>query len=60
MGIIKQRYKENVVRIHEKLYKKKRDLNDPDNCDGMITHLDPDIMECEVKRALRKHDYKQS
>ena len=32
------------------LYKK--DLNDPDNCDGVITHLEPDILECEVKWAL--------
>ena len=34
----------------EELYKK--DLNDPDNHDGMITHLEPDILECEVKWAL--------
>jgi len=34
----------------EKLYKK--DLNDPDNHDGVITHLEPDILECEVKWAL--------
>ena len=27
-------------------------LNDPDNHDGMITHLEPDILECEVKWAL--------
>ena len=32
------------------LYKK--DLHDPDNHDGVITHLEPDIMECEVKWAL--------
>ena len=31
----------------EELYKK--DLHDPDNHDGMITHLEPDILECEVK-----------
>ena len=31
----------------EELYKK--DLNDPDNHDGVITHLQPDILECEVK-----------
>ena len=30
----------------------KKDLHDPDNHDGMITHLEPDILECEVKRAL--------
>ena len=34
----------------EELYKK--DLHDPDNHDGMITHLEPDIPECEVKWAL--------
>ena len=34
----------------EKLYKK--DLHDPDNHEGVITHLDPDILECEVKWAL--------
>ena len=34
----------------EELYKK--DLHDPDNHDGMITHLEPNIMECEVKWAL--------
>ena len=31
---------------------RKRDLNDPDNHDDMITHLEPDILECEVKCAL--------
>ena len=34
----------------EELYKK--DLNDPDNHDGVIMHLEPDILECEVKWAL--------
>ena len=34
----------------EKLYKK--DLHNPDNHDGVITHLEPDILECEVKCAL--------
>ena len=29
-----------------------KDLNDPDNHDGVITHLEPDILECEVKYAL--------
>ena len=31
----------------------KKDLHDPDNYDGVITHLEPDILECEVKCALR-------
>ena len=30
----------------------KKDLHDPDNHDGMITHLEPDILECKVKCAL--------
>ena len=30
----------------------KEDLHDPDNPDGVITHLEPDILECEVKWAL--------
>ena len=34
----------------EELYKK--DLNDPDNHDGVITHLEPDILGCKVKWAL--------
>ena len=40
---IKNRWQEYT----EVLYKK--DLNDPDNHDGVITHLEPDILECEVK-----------
>ena len=43
---IKKRWQEYT----EELYKK--DLHDPDNHDGMITHLEPDILECEVKQAL--------
>ena len=43
---IKKRWQEYT----EKLYKK--DLHDQDNCDGVITHLEPDILECEVKWAL--------
>ena len=43
---IKKRWQEYT----EELYKK--DLHDPDNHDVMITHLEPDILECEVKWAL--------
>ena len=43
---IKKRWQEYT----EELYKK--DLQDPDNHDGVITHLGPDILECEVKWAL--------
>ena len=35
----------------EEIYQKK-DLHDPDNHNGVITHLKPDILECEVKWAL--------
>ena len=40
-----------MARIHRKHNKK--DLHNPDNHDGVITHLEPDILECEDKRALR-------
>ena len=43
---IKTRWQEYT----EELYKK--DLHDPDNHNGVITHLEPDIVECEVKWAL--------
>ena len=39
-----------MARIHEEPYKK--DLHDPDNHDGVTTHLEPDIPECKVKWAL--------
>ena len=43
---IKKRWQEHI----EELYKK--DLHNPDNHDGVVTHLEPDILECEVKWAL--------
>ena len=45
-GDIKQRWKEYTEEIYKKY------LYDPDNHDGVITHLEPDILECEVKWAL--------
>ena len=45
-GDIRKRWQEYT----EELYKK--DLPDPDNHDGVITHLEPDILECEFKWAL--------
>ena len=50
---IKKRWQE-----YPELYKK--DLHDPDNHDGVITHLEPDILECESQVSLRKHHYKSS
>ena len=42
--------KKRLQEYTEELYKK--DLHDPDNNDSVITHLEPDIQECEVKWAL--------
>ena len=60
MGTIKDRNGMDVTEVEdikkkwqeytEELYK--TDLHDPDNHDGVITHLEPDILECEVKWAL--------
>ena len=50
---IKQRWQEYTEESYEK------DLHDPDKHDGVITHLEPDILECEVM-GLRKHYYKDS
>jgi len=56
MGTIKDRYSMNLTEAEdikrwqeytEELYKK--DLHDPDNHDGVIIHLEPDILECKVK-----------
>ena len=43
---IKKRWQEYTEELH------KKDLHDPDNHDGVITHPEPDILECEVKWAL--------
>ena len=43
---IKKRWQKYTEELH------KIDLNDPDNHDGVITHLEADILECEVKWAL--------
>ena len=52
---IKKRWQEYREELH------KRYLNKPDNQDGVITHLEPDILECEVKWALlRKYHHEQS
>ena len=43
---IKKRWQEYTEELH------KRDIHDPDNHNGVITHLEPDILECKVKWAL--------
>ena len=50
---IKKRWQEYTEEVN------KKDLQDPENHDGVTTHLNPDILECEVK-CPRKHHYKQS
>ena len=50
--IIKKRWQEHT----KELYKK--NLHNPENHDGMITHLEPDILECKV--GLKRHHYEQS
>ena len=60
MGIIKDRNTKDITEAGEikkrcqeyieELYKK--GLSDPDNCDGVVTHLQADSLECEVKWAL--------
>ena len=45
-----RRYGKKRWQEYTELYK--RDPNDPDNHDGVITHLEPDILDCEVKWAL--------
>ena len=59
MGTIKERNGMDLTEVEDikkrwqeytELYK--RDIRDPDNHDGVITHLEPDILECEVKWAL--------
>ena len=67
MGTIKDRNGRNLTEAEdskkrwqeytEELYKK--GLHDPDNHDGVITHLEPDILECELKWAVAHH-YEQS
>ena len=39
-----------MARIHRRTIK--NNLNDPDNHNGVVTHLEPDILECEVKQVL--------
>ena len=60
MGMIKDRNSKDLTEAEEikkrwqeyreELYEK--GLNDPDNHDGMVTHLEPDVLKCEVKWAL--------
>ena len=52
MDLTEEDMKKRWQEYREKPYKK--DLNDPDNHDGVITNLEPDILECEVKGALER------
>ena len=62
MGIIKDRNGKGLTESEEirrrwqeyrELYKKVLCIDDPENHNGVVTHLEPDILECEVKWALR-------
>ena len=50
MDLTKAEDKKRLQEYTEELYKK--DLHDPENHKGVISHLEPDILECEVKWAL--------
>ena len=50
MDLTEQKQKKRWQEYTEEIYKK--DLHDPDNHDGVITHLKPDILECEVQWTL--------
>ena len=68
MGTIKDRNVKDLTEAEDnkkrrqeytkELYKK--DVSDPDNHDGVITHLQPDILQVQSQVGLRKHHYKQS
>ena len=47
-------------RWQEYFFGTKRGINDPNNHNGVVIHLEPDILECKVRLALRRHHYKQS
>ena len=49
MDLRKRRYSEEVARLHRTIV---QNDHNPDNHNGVITHLEPDILECEVKWAL--------
>ena len=50
MDLTEAEYTKKQQEYTEELYKK--DLHDPDNHDGLINHLEPDILECEIKWPL--------
>ena len=52
--VIKKRWQEYTGELY------KKDPNDPDNHNGVITHLKPDILECEVKWALGSNTAKKA
>ena len=67
MGSVKDRYGRDLTEAEDikKRWQEyteelcRKDLHDPDNHNGMITHLEPDILECEIHSG-RKHHYEQS
>ena len=58
MNLTEAEYIKNWWQEYAELYKKKKkkkDVNDPDNRDGVFTHLEPDILECETMQPLVIH-----
>ena len=51
---IENKWQEDTAELY------KKDLHDPDNHNGVTTHRESDILECEVKWALGKYHYKQN
>ena len=63
MGLIKDKNGMDLTEAEDikkrwQEHRRTKDLHDPNNHNGVITHLEPDILECQV--GLRKHHYKQS
>ena len=56
---LKLEEEEEEEEAEEEEEEEEEDLNDPDNCDGVFTHPEPDILECEIKQPL-VHNYEQS
>ena len=57
MNLTEAEYIKNWWQEYAELYqkKKKKDVTDPDNRDGVFTHLEPDILECETMHPLVIH-----
>ena len=48
-----------MARIHRRIVPKQKGLNDPENHVGVVTHLEPDTLKCEVKLCLKNYYYEK-